>query len=70
MSNAESQMSKVLGSGPLFVIAGPCVIESLESCLEIGRHVKKVCNDLGLSYIFKASFESLHTFFTWPLLYF
>jgi 2-dehydro-3-deoxyphosphooctonate aldolase (KDO 8-P synthase) len=42
---------------PLFVIAGPCVIESLELCLEIGAHVKKVCESLGLTYIFKASFD-------------
>jgi 2-dehydro-3-deoxyphosphooctonate aldolase (KDO 8-P synthase) len=45
------------GRAPLFVIAGPCVIESLESCLEIGRHVKNVCEGLGLAYIFKASFD-------------
>jgi 2-dehydro-3-deoxyphosphooctonate aldolase (KDO 8-P synthase) len=42
---------------PLFVIAGPCVIESLELCLEVGRHVKNVCAELGLAYIFKASFD-------------
>jgi 2-dehydro-3-deoxyphosphooctonate aldolase (KDO 8-P synthase) len=42
---------------PLFIIAGPCVIESLESCLQIGRHVQKVCDQLGLAYIFKASFD-------------
>src|SRR3954470_6761102 len=45
------------GKAPLFVIAGPCVIESLDLCLEIGRHVKKVCDGLGLVYIFKASFD-------------
>src|SRR3982751_4023347 len=45
------------GRAPLFVIAGPCVIESLEVCLEIGRHVKAVCEGLGLAYIFKASFD-------------
>lgn len=50
-------MSHLTGNGPFFVIAGPCVIESLESCLEIGRHVKKVCDQLGLAYIFKASFD-------------
>ena len=42
---------------PLFVIAGPCVIESPELCLTVGRHVKGVCDKLGLSYIFKASFD-------------
>jgi 2-dehydro-3-deoxyphosphooctonate aldolase (KDO 8-P synthase) len=42
---------------PLFIIAGPCVIESLEQCLLIGRHVRDLCNALGLAYIFKASFD-------------
>ena len=41
----------------LFVIAGPCVIESLDLCLEIGRQVKSVCDSLGLGYVFKASFD-------------
>jgi 2-dehydro-3-deoxyphosphooctonate aldolase (KDO 8-P synthase) len=42
---------------PLFVIAGPCVIESPELCLQVGAHVKRVCERLGLTYIFKASFD-------------
>jgi 2-dehydro-3-deoxyphosphooctonate aldolase (KDO 8-P synthase) len=42
---------------PLFVIAGPCVIESRELCLRIGTHVKQICDQLGLPYIFKASFD-------------
>ncbi len=41
----------------LFVIAGPCVIESYEQCLQIGKHVKGVCDKLGITYIFKASFD-------------
>src|SRR2546423_15016053 len=41
----------------LLVIAGPCVIESADLCLLIGAHVKKVCDKLGLRYIFKASFD-------------
>ena len=45
------------GRAPLFVIAGPCVIESVELCLEVGRHVKGVCERLGLAYVFKASFD-------------
>jgi 2-dehydro-3-deoxyphosphooctonate aldolase (KDO 8-P synthase) len=40
-----------------FVIAGPCVIESSDLCMSIARHVKGVCDRLGLSYIFKASFD-------------
>ena len=42
---------------PLFVIAGPCVIESAELCLQVAAHVKRVCEKLGLTYIFKASFD-------------
>jgi 2-dehydro-3-deoxyphosphooctonate aldolase (KDO 8-P synthase) len=41
----------------LFVIAGPCVIESAEVCLRIGQHVKRVCERLGIDYVFKASFD-------------
>lgn len=46
-----------LTKSPLFVIAGPCVIESAELCLTIGRHMKQICDKLGLTYIFKASFD-------------
>ena len=46
-----------LTRSPLFVIAGPCVIESAEVCLAVGRHVKAVCDKLGLAYVFKASFD-------------
>lgn len=41
----------------LFVIAGPCVIESAEVCLRIAEHVKRVCRRLGIDYVFKASFD-------------
>jgi 2-dehydro-3-deoxyphosphooctonate aldolase (KDO 8-P synthase) len=42
---------------PLFIIAGPCVIESQDLCLSVGRHMKELCARLGLPYIFKASFD-------------
>src|SRR5262245_50823562 len=42
---------------PLFVIAGPCVIESAELCLTVGSKVKQVCDKVGIAYIFKASFD-------------
>lgn len=42
---------------PLAIIAGPCVLESLELGLQIGRRVQSICRELGLSYIFKASFD-------------
>src|SRR5690348_17025558 len=46
-----------LDRSPLFIIAGPCVIESTDLCLAIARHMKQVCDRLGLTYIFKASFD-------------
>ena len=42
---------------PLFVIAGPCVIESEALCLTVARHVKGICERLGIGYVFKASFD-------------
>lgn len=41
----------------LFVIAGPCSIESEALCLQVARSLKKTCERLGLAYIFKASFD-------------
>ena len=47
-----------IGAGkPLAIIAGPCVLESLELGLQIGTHVQAVCKRVGLPYIFKASFD-------------
>ena len=42
---------------PLFLIAGPCVVENDRTPFEIGRHVKDVCDRLGIELIFKASFK-------------
>jgi len=41
----------------LFVIAGPCVIESAELCIRIARAMVQTCRALSLPYIFKASFD-------------
>ena len=42
---------------PLFLIAGPCVAESQQLCLDIAGQMKEVCAGLGISYIFKASYD-------------
>ncbi|MFN6130224.1 MAG: 3-deoxy-8-phosphooctulonate synthase [Planctomycetota bacterium] len=42
---------------PMTLIAGPCVIESVDLCLEIARSVARSCAQLGIQYIFKASFD-------------
>lgn len=41
----------------LFLIAGPCAVESREICFAVAEHTQKVCNELGIDYIFKASFK-------------
>ncbi|MCQ9051056.1 3-deoxy-8-phosphooctulonate synthase [Vibrio diabolicus] len=41
----------------MFLIAGPCVIESEELVLEIASTMKSITDDLGIDYIFKASFD-------------
>ena len=42
---------------PLFLIAGPCVIESEGLVMEVAGHAKQVADSLGVPYIFKASFD-------------
>lgn len=39
------------------LIAGPCVIESQEISLHIGRTIAEICTKLDIPYIFKASFD-------------
>lgn len=39
------------------LIAGPCLIEDEKMALQIGTHVKQVCDELGIRYIFKGSFK-------------
>lgn len=41
----------------LLVIAGPCVIESLELCLKVAGASIQCCQDLDLQFVFKASFD-------------
>ena len=42
---------------PLFLIAGPCVIESEDMTLRVAEELKSVCVKLGVSFIFKSSFD-------------
>jgi 2-dehydro-3-deoxyphosphooctonate aldolase (KDO 8-P synthase) len=39
------------------LIAGPCLIESESLCLGIARDLKRICARLGITYIFKASYD-------------
>jgi 2-dehydro-3-deoxyphosphooctonate aldolase (KDO 8-P synthase) len=46
-----------IGSGNLFLIAGPCVIESEEHAIRMAEIIKGVTRGLGLPFIFKASYD-------------
>jgi 2-dehydro-3-deoxyphosphooctonate aldolase (KDO 8-P synthase) len=45
------------GGNPLFLIAGPCVIESEAHARKIAEQVARVAADAGVPYIFKASYD-------------
>ncbi|HRO47235.1 3-deoxy-8-phosphooctulonate synthase [Agriterribacter sp.] len=40
-----------------FLIAGPCVVESEELVMEVAEKVSGICKNLGIPYIFKASYR-------------
>jgi 2-dehydro-3-deoxyphosphooctonate aldolase (KDO 8-P synthase) len=42
---------------PLFLIAGPCVVESRELQIEVAGRLKEICKLLGVSFIFKSSYD-------------
>ena len=42
---------------PLFLISGPCVIESAALCEEIAGRMLEITRPLGIPYVFKASFD-------------
>ncbi len=42
---------------PLFVMAGPCVIESEELALETAGYLKEICKKLAINFIYKSSFD-------------
>lgn len=42
---------------PLFLIAGPCVIESRELALDTAGYLKEMCQKLSIPFIYKSSFD-------------
>ena len=56
-----------IGGGKLFLIAGPCVIESESHARMIADSIQRITSDLGVPYIFKASYDkanrtSIHSY--------
>jgi 2-dehydro-3-deoxyphosphooctonate aldolase (KDO 8-P synthase) len=46
-----------VGSGELFLIAGPCVLESEPHARKLADAIQRITSDLGVPYIFKASYD-------------
>jgi len=56
-----------VGSGDLFLIAGPCVLESESHARGLADAIQRIASDLKVPYIFKASYDkanrtSIHSF--------
>ncbi|MGC1677028.1 MAG: 3-deoxy-8-phosphooctulonate synthase [Candidatus Binataceae bacterium] len=47
----------IFGGDALVLIAGPCVIESAESCLHHASAISEIARRAGFPYVFKASFD-------------
>ena len=47
-----------VGDGaPFFLIAGTCVVESLQMAIDTAGHLKEVCGELSIPLIYKSSFD-------------
>ncbi|MBI1799547.1 MAG: 3-deoxy-8-phosphooctulonate synthase [Candidatus Eisenbacteria bacterium] len=46
-----------IGGPQLFVLAGPCVVESADLCLSVAGRLKAACAVRGLPFVFKASYR-------------
>jgi 2-dehydro-3-deoxyphosphooctonate aldolase (KDO 8-P synthase) len=42
---------------PLFLIAGPCVIESRQMALDTAGQLKEICESVGIPFIYKSSYD-------------
>jgi 2-dehydro-3-deoxyphosphooctonate aldolase (KDO 8-P synthase) len=48
---------EVSNQTPLFLIAGPCVVESETMAIETAGYLKEMCHALGVPFIYKSSFD-------------
>jgi len=55
--SADSTWKEINSGKQLVLIAGPCVIESEELCAGIALALGKACRKLGVTYVFKASYD-------------
>lgn len=51
------QVSALFNDRAFTLIAGPCMAESFELCMQVAQQLKALCASLGVNYVFKASFD-------------
>jgi 2-dehydro-3-deoxyphosphooctonate aldolase (KDO 8-P synthase) len=49
--------TKLGGNNPIYIIAGPCVIESEDIVFSTAERLKEICKRLGLPLLFKSSYD-------------
>ena len=47
---------------PLFLMAGPCVIESEQLAMDTAGELQQICAKLGIPFIYKSSFDKANQF--------
>ena len=57
MSNSFEIGPVQVGAGRLFLVAGPCVIESEAHARNMAEAIQRITCDLGVPFIFKASYD-------------
>ena len=48
---------EISNNSKIFLISGPCALESLGHAIEISTELKKITNDLGIGFVYKTSFD-------------
>lgn len=58
LGDTSSSDHFLVGEGqPLLLLAGPCVLESEEIAWQVAGEMQRICRNLGITYVFKASFD-------------
>jgi 2-dehydro-3-deoxyphosphooctonate aldolase (KDO 8-P synthase) len=57
VQNTASIWRALNDSQRLFLISGPCVVESEKLCLQVAEKLREACEKTGVFYVFKASYD-------------
>jgi 2-dehydro-3-deoxyphosphooctonate aldolase (KDO 8-P synthase) len=57
MRTISLQNIKISNNLPFVLIAGPCQVESRDHALMVASNIKRICDKLGIDFIYKSSFD-------------